>query len=630
MKKRGKGTYIMLGAVLLLTAFCINSTQASADVGYIDPANNDISWNLIESDGEETVTFERTGVNTWLATITPTDKLTPELATNYKVNSYYSHLELVEDNPIEVKRESPGRLSLKSRGVVALSGFAGNVDIKTDQLDFDLKNYNQIEIVIPSDVFGGGTEAFTVGFGHTTSYSAVTNTILVTGVGETFETVYQDDILNGWGVVTRQGTRQFHFDCALEIGDGVITTEFIDSACQVVFSGTALRGGLNNILLKSKATLQLGLINDEATKTTKAGVDIIFDDQTDSTHYSINCTSSTTAILKLYSVSMKRTITTVGWTASIIYAGDDGSRIWNCLFPRGIYINEPRSGLDVYNTTIQNSGYGVRNLNQGVTFDDFKIQSCTYGFLTGSSASGTYVARNVDLIDNLTNFLYVNQNDADFHFINCASSPDWSVRYNGACGGKWLRQYTLDLLVTDINGNPLNGCLTELNTQGGTLAFSTSTSASGTISEQIVTYYEEEGGFSVVTGSATHSPHTLTITRNGYRDYQTVFTIDKPQDLTIALEVDDSEEIDTDGLIAWMEANLTPVDLIPTILLIVLIILCFKLRYVWLMIVGGIGVFAISLDSFNESPEYSIPYAIIGLGLFVMGAFNKKLRRGFK
>jgi len=60
------------------------------------------------------------------------------------------------------------------------------------------------------------------------TYDAPNKIITVTGYTEetpcTFEDIYQADQSGGWGVVSKQGTVQYLFDCRVYIGNGVTET----------------------------------------------------------------------------------------------------------------------------------------------------------------------------------------------------------------------------------------------------------------------------------------------------------------------------------------------------------------------------------------------------------------------
>ena len=74
----------------------------------------------------------------------------------------------------------------------------------------------------------GGCEAGSI------TYSSSTNTITIVGFNEsspcTFEDIYQADVSNGWGVVSKQGDNQYEFRCKLQIGDGSNDTWLVDAS----------------------------------------------------------------------------------------------------------------------------------------------------------------------------------------------------------------------------------------------------------------------------------------------------------------------------------------------------------------------------------------------------------------
>lgn len=63
------------------------------------------------------------------------------------------------------------------------------------------------------------------------SYNAGTNTLTVTGAGNTFAAIYAADVAGGWGVVRNQG-QQYYFGCHIVIGDGSTITDLTDEAAE--------------------------------------------------------------------------------------------------------------------------------------------------------------------------------------------------------------------------------------------------------------------------------------------------------------------------------------------------------------------------------------------------------------
>ena len=135
--------------------------------------------------------------------------------------------------------------------------------------------------------------------------------------------VYNEDVLNGWGCVNRNGV-QFGLSCRLLIyGNNTNPTCFSEKSKQIAFEGAIDVPGFKGLIELSggNATATFGTLGNEATKGTKEGVSFIINE----TLYSgsIFKTGGTFNTLNLYSVSVH---TVTGNKAMYAFSP---KRMWN-------------------------------------------------------------------------------------------------------------------------------------------------------------------------------------------------------------------------------------------------------------------------------------------------------------
>ena len=349
-------------------------------------------------------------------------------------------------------------------------------------------------------LFGiGGCEAGSI------TYNSSTNTIIIVGFNEsfpcTFEDIYQADIANGWGVVSKQGDNQYEFRCKLQIGDGTNETWLIDANKAISHT---IDDDFINIL--ANGHFRCGVVVDGTNRTTKDGCFIY----TTSTNKHI-IEFSDTGMLELFS-------TTVSAEAStIIYSMSDNThhKIWNCNF-----IHTKVQGLpplvDFYRVNWQSSLAGPRFTH---TFaDDIRITNCTQGLqLTGIFTPITI--KNYEMIGEDTSFRCFKLS-ANVYAVNVKCK--WKVFWSFINDGKIYRQYTFTLKVVDEDGNPISSARVSVYNRSGCLEFEDITDANGRIPTHIITrgYYDQAHGSELV----DFSPHTLVIEKEGYETYKTQFT----------------------------------------------------------------------------------------------------------
>ena len=350
-------------------------------------------------------------------------------------------------------------------------------------------------------LFGiGGCEAGSI------TYDSGNNTIIVVGFNEsspcTFEDIYQADVANGWGVVSKQGDNQYEFRCKLQIGDGTSETWLADT-------NKAISHTINDnfINITPNGYFRCGIVVDETNRTTKDGCFIY---TTSTSKYIIEF--SDTGTLELFS-------TTVSAGAStIIYSNlptNAHHRIWNCNFIHTKLQGTPPL-VDFYRVNWQSSLAGPRFTH--IFADDIRITNCTYGLqLVGISTPITI--KNYEMIGEDTSFRCFKLS-ANVYAVNVKCK--WKVSWTFINDGKIYRQYTFTLKVVDENGNPIDGAKVKVYNRSGCLEFEDTTDANGRIPTHIITrgYYDCAHGSTLV----DFSPHTLVIEKEGYDTYKTQFT----------------------------------------------------------------------------------------------------------
>ena len=347
-------------------------------------------------------------------------------------------------------------------------------------------------------------------------------TITVVGGTEnspyTFEDIYQADVSNGWGVVSKQGDNQYEFRCKLQIGDGTNETWLIDANKAISHTIDD-----NFISILANGHFRCGTVIDETDRTTKDGC-FIYTNSSDK--YIIEFANG--GILELYST----TISAESSTKIQSTYGESGHRIWNCnIIHTQVNVTGDPPDVDFYRTNWQSSQIGPAFTTTNAS--DILISDCTYGTIWFFISSPVTIKNYRMIGETYSFFCYCL--DADLYAINVECK--WKFFWNSTNSGKIYRQYTFNLKVIDKVGNPISNAKVRMHDKDGNLVFEETTDANGQIPEQIITrgYYDQDHGSELV----DFAPLTLEIVKEGLKPYRKSFIPEKAIDWTIKLEHED-------------------------------------------------------------------------------------------
>jgi hypothetical protein len=369
-----------------------------------------------------------------------------------------------------------------------------------------------------------GTVAFT---GKDAWGNAQTETVNITSNGTFTTTKYFSSVdTNGvvaagtfivavtqprWGVLWRQGTVQYAFECKLIAGDGSTATYLGDTNKQVVWAdGISTASGQVMLDILTNATATFGTLNDLTTKRTSSGCSLITLEST-YRQFFIRTNSGT---LYLYSCLLSAPNISSG--TMVLRSLTDTTRIWNTILVR--YVEIGMSGAaNIYHVTSSQSLYAINGPAVAGAVDDLVCLSDYYvTYATGTKPTyKNVIAKGNSKVGDLftTN---------DVYFIN-GILDSWSVNSFYSSTQKLYRQYEFDLTVTDKDNNPLSSASATLKDKDGNTVFSVTTDANGNIATQTISrgYYDQAHGDTL----QEYSPHTLTVSKAGYQTYVKKFVL---------------------------------------------------------------------------------------------------------
>lgn len=354
--------------------------------------------------------------------------------------------------------------------------------------------------------------------------------IAVTGYTElapcTFEDVYQADQTGGWGVVTKQGNKQYLFTCQLTLGDGVGTeTWFQDYGCQIEYTGCETTN-IWFIYIYSNTTCKLGELRDAVTKETRYGCTFL------SVTNGHNHTPIYNAAGYLYIMSCHFEHTGAGMAQ--LRPGSE-TYVWNSTFV-WMQFADSYNILDFFNCVFLQSYNPLMYLNGTTTVDRLTIfdSTGTVKFYPGDYTINNLYARGCAQAARLMYWT-----SGSLYMIDC-DMDNWTVYdWPGTTSGTVYRQYSVDLKVIQQNGTAISGAAVVIKDGDGNTIYSGTTDGSGDIPTQIITYAEYTMD-PILLGDNTQitlkGPHTFDIQVGGYYDYYSTKDLDSTVAHVVALK----------------------------------------------------------------------------------------------
>ena len=347
----------------------------------------------------------------------------------------------------------------------------------------------------------------------TQSMAAKDNTIKIdTETGVTLQDIYDEDVSNGWGQIDHPtDTVFYHVKCPIYF----YNSEFSSSRELVQFGREDYPV---SYMMNSGSEIQFGVLNEGYGSE---GTGIYQYTRSRSGYNKMRGT------FNLYGTLLIRPLGSFG-DFDFETTSDVDIRDTVIVTDRHFIIR----GTGNFHRTVLDSDSGDKFYvyTNDVDIDGLKMTD-TKGLYCGRGA----VVKNVDFGTRTLQRAY----DAEMHLINCTIVNSNISNINPTAGADRYvyKKYTFDLTVLDKNGNPINGVNVAIRDTDGTSVVSTTTDASGEISQQTITAYQKwwVESESWAEYEKDFSPFILTISGTGYETYKQSFTLDAETDWTIAL-----------------------------------------------------------------------------------------------
>jgi len=382
---------------------------------------------------------------------------------------------------------------------------------------------------------------FTGGASAGITYNSGTNTIIVTGYTEatpcTFNDIYNADVANGWGVVSKQGTNQFLLQCRLFVGDGSTVTWMRTIEEQITFETNGCGNWKNILYIRNNATFTSGVLISESKRQGKRGSSIIVRiTNTGDTNPVFGVGSS--GIVYLYATHIS-CINSAGvgehQTLWIRYFNSN-CRIYQTIFTdcRSLYVC---TGVDVQNLLWIGNHYAFEK-----TY--FSTDSA-YVWAFGGQAD-VYNPPNEALGNPpITNFyaekvatwsLSANYIGGLRNFLGSLPLPTpwWQGSPQLGCYIKWYAD--MDLKITDKDNNNIVGATITVKNKNGDIQFSTATDTNGKVFGTVWVVKDEWSGSGLSNIRTDYNPFTIEIKKAGYQTYINTFLLYKPINWVIPME----------------------------------------------------------------------------------------------
>jgi len=354
------------------------------------------------------------------------------------------------------------------------------------------------------------------------TYDGTTNTITVTGGAETspitFEDIYQASVNNGWGVVEKQGNRQYIFTAKLTVGDGTTETWLKDLQKQIVFHNVLTDHAQYYLRVRANAHFVIGEPFSTVERSGGNGCEIY----NDSNYVGwIGCEEGDEGIVEMYG-STVRSDPYRGYSDELHHCNN--GRFWHCLFNNVRFMYN--FNVDVYNSTIVHNAYNGWISSTGY-FNQVRAFYCDYGISFHFDYSATM--RNVIVKHSRSG------GDIDTWnlTVDCSlvdAECNWRFQWRQS-SGKIHRKYSFNVIVQDKDGNKISDATVELYDKYGNLVFSDTTDPNGRLlggTKEITYKIYQSADPSIITTETietAYGPHTLVVSKAGYVEYRAVIDI---------------------------------------------------------------------------------------------------------
>jgi len=485
----------------------IDITHDEPQIRYIPP--DEIEWFLESSNNDEIITIDPITESIWDFYITPNpSRLSADEIKNYPFELF--RIAYTGAEPDATKYKVPISVDDYTVQTIPTDIKSTSPKIVTSDQQLDLTVNSGFTLYAdPERIAGAHLKLST----HSATYTAITNTVVVTGSPVSYQDVY-DSLLAAHPGTTpfhQLGTQQFHSTAKIYYGDDSTTTGLIDRDVQLSLA-SGINGANFNILQQIESNAVVRLDN----------CSIIDEDNIVRGNKLFNDSDGVLQISNSQITKLKES----GSDRGLIEGFGTSSYLDNC-YTNNIAV--ALSNMALRDCVMENALFPIYRPGSGAIFDNITSAECSYGIGLGGDTQSVITNAN---IDGNSNDIYSFNTTVYSTFINTAMSS-WDSFCSGVCvGGGVNRTYTLDMLVQSGSGVPIVNENVTIQTVGGTVVYSGVTSASGTIPQQTLYYGTYATG---TTTAVMHTPHTLQITANGYQDYTTTVYVDEQKSLEIAM-----------------------------------------------------------------------------------------------
>jgi hypothetical protein len=350
------------------------------------------------------------------------------------------------------------------------------------------------------------------------TYDAGTNTITVVGTGYSYSDIYDADVAGGWGVVSKQGDKQYHLLCNLVIGDGSTTTSVSDTDVQIEIGSDATE---NWFQVKAEATHTIGELNQLGYELEygRLGNSFVVWFTRDEGYVD---SEGKFNFFGCYIENAKPN--SIQWR--ITAAGEVDIR--NCVISGEGDIFFARCSGQILRTNFSvRQSYGFMCYTDGLTLEDVYCDNyvqgltCGYGGVAVKATNCTIRDGNYDraIVMNPYNNTTFEIIDCDYDIYHIRSM----IAFNQENPPAILDDYkTFNLKVTDIDGNAMESVNVKITDVFGT-EIEVQTDENGEIEEQQLHNFNCRNNQEVGTGIGTeyndyifYTPYSIEISKNGY------------------------------------------------------------------------------------------------------------------